>query len=364
MPDGRRHRFHSLAKTKSQDCSIDRYCGRLLFSRFSHKLRQRVQECISAIRAMEQLNGPVIPYLSAWKGDEKIIWYEYIGRGFIELLDCPYEQAAEVFGKCVIDRRAYRYIDPEQGVVEEVVTRDELGGHREELREEGKRSGTIDAVYKIAVPDGRIVWLKDQANIENFESDNVCISIGFLTDVTKEMEQKDLFEKIGYFDELTKLPKRSIMNRIFDINIGYLRRKHIDDFIFMMIDADSFKSINDTFGHQAGDYVLSELADVMTATKRKEDEIGRYGGEEFYGFSVGSIEHGFEFAERLRKTVQEHGFIYTGEKIPVTVSIGLVAATQISGHEELSPDLLIKVADERLHAAKHKGKNQVVWKDG
>lgn len=356
-------RFHSLDKNRSQNFSVDGYYGKLLSGNFSDKLRQRVKECISAIRVMESLNGPVIPYLSAWKEDEKIIWYEYVGSGVLDLLKCPHEKAAEIFGKSVIDRRSYRYIDSDKQVEEEIVTRDKFSGHREGLRRQGKQSGIIDVVYKMTVPGGGIVWLKDQANIESFDQDNVCISIGFLTDVTKEMEQKDLFEKIGYFDELTKLPKRSIMDRIFEINIGSLKRKHIDDFIFMMIDIDYFKSVNDNFGHPAGDYVLSELADVMTATKRKEDEIGRYGGEEFYGFSNGSIEHGHKFAERLRKTVAEHRFIYHGQKIRVTVSIGLAAATQESSHQELSPDLLIKAPDRRLFVAKKSGKNQVVWKN-
>ncbi len=263
------------------------------------------------------------------------------------------------FREAVIDRRVYHSRSHDDQVEEEIITQAELGGQRRDIREEVSRSGVVEAVYKIAVNETTI-WLKDQARIESFTNDNIYLSMGILTDVTKEMEQKDLIEKIGYFDELTGLPKRLIMDRIFEINIGHFRRSHIDDFVFMMIDIDHFKSVNDTFGHQAGDYVLSEMADMMTATKRKEDEIGRYGGEEFYGFSLSSIGHGLQFAERLRENIARHKFVFEEQVIPVTVSIGLAAASQFSDESELTADILIKNADQMLYAAKQNGRNKVV----
>ena len=151
------------------------------------------------------------------------------------------------------------------------------------------------------------------------------------------------------------------MNRIFEINIGHFRRSIIDDFVFMMIDVDHFKSVNDTFGHQAGDYVLADLGAVMTANKRKEDEIGRYGGEEFYGFSLGNLEHGLNFAERLRKNIEAHTFIYENQIIPITVSIGLTAASDFEVSRDVHVGNLIKRADKRLYLAKQGGRNRVVF---
>ncbi len=139
-----------------------------------------------------------------------------------------------------------------------------------------------------------------------------------------------------------------------------MQRGHIEDFVLMMIDVDHFKLVNDTHGHQAGDYILATLADVMTSTTRKQDEIGRYGGEEFYGFTVGDITIGLKFAERLRKRIEKYKFTYKDKNIPITVSIGLVSATQAGKVESLTADQLIFSVDKRLYAAKQGGRNRVV----
>ena len=177
------------------------------------------------------------------------------------------------------------------------------------------------------------------------------------------MEIKDLFEKIGYIDELTLLPRRSILERILELNVGNIQRGHINDFILMMIDVDHFKVVNDTYGHQAGDYVLATLAQVMTSLKRKQDEFGRYGGEEFYGFTVGDITIGANFAERLRRKIENTDFIYMDKQIKITVSIGLASAAQVKQNDKLTAEELVRLADKRLYVAKNQGRNRVVYID-
>lgn len=342
---------------------LDGRVNRKLHKTGSAVLRERIAGVVNPFRALEKMNSPVMPYLAAWGEDKKIIWYEYISPKLCRLLKCSADQAARTFRDAVIDQRVYKYTGPEDKLEEEVITRDELGGHREGLREGVKRAGGVDVVYKIETMGGEPLWLKDQANIEKFGKDNVYLSIGFLTDVTKEMEQKDLFEKIGYFDELTGLPKRSIMNRIFEVNLGYFRRSQIDDFVFMMIDVDHFKAVNDRFGHPAGDYVLATLAELMTIKKRKEDEIGRYGGEEFYCFSLGHITPGVQFAQRLRQSVEAYRFSFDDAIIPITISIGVASASRMGDRDRLTAEQLIEQADQRLYIAKQTGRNRVVWED-
>jgi diguanylate cyclase (GGDEF)-like protein len=339
------------------------YCGKILNGGFSTKLCRRLTECLATLVALDKMGLPIIPYIAAWRGDGKIIWYEHVGARFLKILNCQPSEVAEVFRQSIVDRRLYRYVGKETKVEEEILTRDELRDDQYGLREEVKNKGVVECIYQLSLPGEKTIWLKDQATIETFADDEICLSIGFLTEVTKEMEQKDLLEKFGYFDELTKLPKRSIMQRIIEMNIGNLYRGYITDFVFLLLDIDHFKVVNDTHGHLAGDRILVSLAEIMCSTKRKEDEIGRYGGEEFYAFSIGGLKNGLQFAERLRSAVKATNFVYNQQRIPVTVSIGLVAASQLAEVGKITVDELIRVADRRLYAAKQGGRDRVIGED-
>ena len=345
-------------KKKTQQQTPANYVGRVLFGNYSPALKQRVREILAAAENMEQCGYPIMPYLAAWNEGENIIWYEYAGRGFIELLDCTSINVSRVFRESILARRVYRYADlAGSGVEEEVLTRQQLSGKRIDLREEVKKLGQADAVYQLGLAGGRVIWLKDQGRIETFPQDTVSLSLGCLTDVTKEMEQKELLEKIGYFDELTGLPQRKIMERILEVKIAERQRGHIRDFSFLMLDIDFFKKVNDIHGHLAGDFILEELASVMLATKRKEDEVGRYGGEEFYGICQGGVQSGVEFAERLRRKIETHAFGYQGEKIAITISAGVAAAGELP---DVTMNDLVELADKRLYSAKQQGRNRVV----
>ncbi|TKB25141.1 GGDEF domain-containing protein [Desulfopila sp. IMCC35006] len=340
---------------------LTHYSGKILNGGYSAKLCRRLTECLTHLVALDQMCLPIIPYIAAWHGDEKIIWYEHVGKRLLAILDCQPSEVVEVFRKSIVDRRAYRYVGHEEATIEEeIVTRDELRGDQCGLREEVKEEGAVECIYQIALAEKKTIWLKDQATIEIFGDDEICLSLGYLTDVTKEMEQKNLMEKFGYFDDLTKLPKRSIMQRIIEVNIGNFHRGHINDFVFLLLDIDHFKEVNDTYGHLAGDQVLVNLAEVMSGTKRQEDEIGRYGGEEFYAFTVGSLENGLQFAERLRLAVASTDFVYNQQRIPLTVSIGLVVASQLATTGKITVEELVGVADRRLYVAKQGGRNRVV----
>lgn len=344
---------------------LSEYCGEILNDEFSTILRRRLTECLATLVALDKMSLPIIPYIAAWRGDGKIIWYEYVGRRFLTLLNCRPSEVAEVFRRSIVDRRLYRYVEREVSVEEEIVGMDELRGDRCGLRQEVQDKGVVECIYHLVLPGagGKTIWLKDQAKIEIFTGDSICLSIGCLTEVTKEMEQKSLLEKFGYFDELTKLPRRSIMQRIIEVNIGNLNRGYIKDFVFLLLDIDHFKTVNDTHGHQAGDQILVGLAEVMSRTKREEDEIGRYGGEEFYAFSVGGLQDGVQFAERLRWAVEAADFVYNQQRIKVTISIGLVAASQLAKIGKITMEDLIARADKRLYLAKQGGRNRVFGDD-
>jgi HD-GYP domain-containing protein (c-di-GMP phosphodiesterase class II) len=171
------------------------YCGRILNGNYSGKLKQRVVECFKRYHAFEETGTLGIPYIAAWREKTNTIWYEYASQRLADLLDCRLTEVAEVFRNCVIDRRIYRYQNAEAGISKEIKSREELSGAWRELREEGQKTGAIEAVYKIALRKGFAIWLKDQATIETLEADRICLSLGLLTTVSKEMEAEDELKK-------------------------------------------------------------------------------------------------------------------------------------------------------------------------
>ncbi len=172
------------------------YHGSILLSdKYSSSLRHRLTECIKCYRAFENTGSVAMLYIAAWKGHDKKIWYEYVGENFITLFGCNHHEISEVFRNSVIDRRIYKELDVELGIQKQVKSHDEISDTWEKLREEGKKAGIIEAVYKITIGQENTIWLKDQATIEIYEQDNICLSLGVLTIVSKEMEAEDKLKK-------------------------------------------------------------------------------------------------------------------------------------------------------------------------
>lgn len=334
------------------------YAGRILTGRYSNNLRERTISSIRASEAFDTFNFPVMPYITAWNQEDNSIWYEFAGRKFLDLLETTTEKIGKVFRNAIQDQRTFHYSDQSQSTIEEeVITRTQISNTRHSLRKHVQETRKVEAVYQVSLPSGKTIWLKDRGKVETFSDDKITLTFGCLTDVSKEMEQKQFLEKIGYFDDLTDLPKRSIMEKLFEIRTGDRSRGYIEEFSVLMIDIDFFKAVNDTHGHQAGDFILKELAALMISLKRKEEDIGRYGGEEFYGICHGGIQCGVKFAERIRRNVENRIFSYNGTDIGITISVG-VASTEDMAQGSMND--LLALADKRLYQAKQQGRNRVM----
>lgn len=136
-----------------------------------------------------------------------------------------------------------------------------------------------------------------------------------------------------------------------------------DDVAFgvVLFDLDHFKSVNDSYGHLIGDQVLAQLAGVIKRTARQGDIVGRFGGEEFIAFlPYAPIDQVRAFAERVRAAI-ELAHVEVGEGVTVHVTISAGVATVPSCADSLNE--AIRVADDRLYAAKHAGRNRVVSDD-
>ena len=167
-------------------------------------------------------------------------------------------------------------------------------------------------------------------------------------------EELERTRKQASVDFLTQVANRASFDRaLSDMVKDFYRRNY--PFALLMIDIDHFKKINDTYGHQAGDYVLRELAKLIKEQLRARDIIARYGGEEFVVILPGvTFGQAVNIAERIRKSVEKHLFRWWDKTIPVTISIGV--AVMRDGLDEFS---IVEKADKALYLAKKSGRNQV-----
>lgn len=155
-------------------------------------------------------------------------------------------------------------------------------------------------------------------------------------------------------DFLTKLYNKRAIEEHLGIKEAEYER-HGRNFCVAMLDLDYFKAVNDTYGHDAGDAVLIAFAKILKTEARTSDIVGRYGGEEFLAILGDTDISGAKtFCEKVRVHVEEAHFMYQGERIAVTTSVGVA---QRSDYPSLKA--VLNGADEWLYSAKRKGRNCV-----
>jgi two-component system cell cycle response regulator len=177
-------------------------------------------------------------------------------------------------------------------------------------------------------------------------------------DQLDETFQQQMYEA-ALRDGLTKAYNKKYFLDRLETEIAYARR-HQAHLSLLMFDVDLFKRVNDNYGHLAGDYVLAKLAKVSNATVRTEDVFARYGGEEFGVICRGvPLPSAGILAERLRSGIEQTNFEYEGQRLPVTISVG------VAGYPEAPVETvpqLIAAADQALYEAKRAGRNRVLLK--
>ena len=169
------------------------------------------------------------------------------------------------------------------------------------------------------------------------------------------MHDRDVMHSLAIQDQLTGLLNVRELYRRLELELARAGR-HGRPLAVLMVDADFFKSINDRFGHPAGDLVLRELAYRLRGSLRPSDVAARYGGEEFVVMLPETDATGaMAMCERLRAQVAETPFeISADNRQMLTVSIGIAVYPRDAG----AADALIAAADKALYAAKHQGRNR------
>jgi diguanylate cyclase (GGDEF)-like protein len=152
-------------------------------------------------------------------------------------------------------------------------------------------------------------------------------------------------------DGLTRVLNRTAFMNILPLHFTRAQEMNIP-FSLIMLDIDHFKNINDTYGHQAGDLVLSTMGELMLSRLRRDDVVGRYGGEEFIVLIPHTVPEQIHLiAEKLRKNICAHKF---KDLPPITVSVGFT-----SYRDGDTPEGMIHRSDLALYEAKRSGRNTV-----
>ena len=231
---------------------------------------------------------------------------------------------------------------------------------KRELEKHSEESESSKVNFKIAHQKLYTLALALEENTKNLSSD--------LNEQNNEVQQlsrkiEDLERELNEAraeskeDFLTKLYNKRALDEFLNVKEAEFER-YQHNFTIVMLDIDHFKSVNDNYGHDAGDAVLAAFAQIIKKEARTEDIIGRFGGEEFMAIlSETDVKGGVIFAEKVRKHVEKAKFMYKNERIDVTVSCGVSERKRNS-----SMETAIKHADDNLYKAKNNGRNQVAYK--
>ena len=165
----------------------------------------------------------------------------------------------------------------------------------------------------------------------------------------------DQMKELAFIDSLTGLSnRRAMFLRLEEESSRSKRNKQ--EFCIIMADIDNFKTVNDTYGHDAGDFILQEVVKVITENIRMEDRAARWGGEEFLLFiNAANRAEGFLVAEKLRRAIEIKDFIYNDTLIKITMTFGTS-----SSRDAINLEDQINRADQNLYKGKRSTRNCVV----
>ena len=220
---------------------------------------------------------------------------------------------------------------------------------------------------KVSVPNGE--WRLDVVpkagwvspawlTIESVIALAVALLMGKLTTVLfQQYALQQELKRVSVTDSLTGLCNRRMLDEALSMECGRSERTD-SPFAVILLDIDKFKSVNDAYGHQAGDKVLIEFASLLRRTSRVVDTVGRWGGEEFLMVCPATdLAGAVRFSEKLRTATEGHDFgVIIGHK---TASFGVSAYRRGD-----TPEAIVKRADDALYRAKSAGRNKVMIEDG
>lgn len=201
--------------------------------------------------------------------------------------------------------------------------------------------------------DGSHVWVNLTVSLVCDSSSESKYFIAVVEDITERKQAEETIRYMAYYDPLTDLPNRTLLNDRLTLALANARRSG-DTVAMLFLDLDNFKTINDTLGHIVGDQLLQAVAERLRGCLREGDTIARLGGDEFT-LLLPRISHVEDAAKTAQKVIDalKEPFDFNGRELHVTTSIG-IALYPNDGEDVLT---LLKNADTALYRAKEQGRN-------
>jgi diguanylate cyclase (GGDEF)-like protein/PAS domain S-box-containing protein len=200
------------------------------------------------------------------------------------------------------------------------------------------------------------IYILEDVSVLKRAKDELILANGMLKTQMEEIQRlhSDLREQV-IRDPLTALHNRRYLNETLDRELARASREMYQVGL-VMIDIDSFKEINDTYGHHAGDLVLKNLALQLTTQTRASDLVCRLGGDEFLIVLLNvKAANAFARAEQYRKSFQESAAVFEGSEIRSTLSLGIA----LFPNQGATSSEVITAADRALYESKRKGRNRI-----
>lgn len=301
-------------------------------------------ECLSALTAesadfLERIGstfktGALFRLVISEKGERT---FTFLTDGFESLFGVP---VASVLAD---PSAAYRLFHPE-----------DVSGHMWREQQSVEHDEPLASEVRMQSLVSGLRWVQFRAQPGHDTAGNRCLD-GILFDVTLHKQVEDQLREMATTDSLTGLANRRHFMQSAEHELHRANR-YQRPMSMLMVDADHFKKVNDTYGHDVGDIVLTALARNLRQSARKQDIVARLGGEEF-ALLLPETPHdkAMEMAERLRARIADNQINTGTEILSITVSIGV--ATYMNDGDSISR--LIKRADDGLYEAKQSGRNKV-----
>ncbi len=211
------------------------------------------------------------------------------------------------------------------------------------------------AEYRVRCKDGSWKWILTRGMVAHRSDDGTVVRmIGTHTDLTERKQAEETIQRQANYDALTQLPNRRLFRDRLEQTIRSSKRDR-SPFVLMLIDLDHFKEVNDTMGHDAGDFLLVDAAQRIQHCMRESDTVARMGGDEFVVI-LPDIDDTASI-ERIALTIIEKlaaPFLLGEEKAFISASIGITLYPNDAG----SMETLLKNADQAMYVAKNLGRNR------